>query len=321
MLLPSFALAVTPDLSGYQGEDGAITVSYQGNSIDPYFATKALLLAADGGFDITIAGRKWVDWLMAQQREDGLFERYRRNTDTGRWESYARTDADDAMLALWMELLTRLSPHGGKKWQDSFDRAAAQLEALYQPEGIYHISTELHVGLVMDNIEIYAAFRRMSRDYKHMGSNKNAKLYAHKADALKDNIIKVFLKPETSSFAVSTQTRTDPEAFYPDKVAQLFPLFYFPYVNENTVAYKKWIGENREAWHAMREKDYPWGIVAIAALRLGDSDTAFCWKTKAEPMRYGKQWNILEEMSLQYVVRQLFLHPPHAKVACVTEES
>ena len=60
---------VSPDKSGtvtiianyipLQAPDGAVTLNPGGNYVEPYFATKALIVAQDGGLDVREAASAW----------------------------------------------------------------------------------------------------------------------------------------------------------------------------------------------------------------------------------------------------------------------
>lgn len=315
-LISAGAEAAPLDMKGFQTDDGAIVVSYKGDTVDPYFATLALLLAGNAGFDTAAPAQKWVQWLMARQQKDGLFQRYRRSGQNAAWEPYAGTDADDAMLALWMELLYQQGLKTSRE-QASEGLAEADLQMLYDPaSGIYHISKELPIGLYMDNVEIHAAFASISRQLSRRGQNDQAGQYAATAARLKDHIHAVFWDTGRKEFRVSTQKGAQADRFYPGKVAQIFSLLYGRPAESSVSAYQSWMRQNEGAWLNMAHTDYPWGLIAIVALRMGDADSAFCWEAKSEPFRYGPHWNVLEEISLQIVKKKLSVNPPHAKIAC-----
>lgn len=319
LLVSASAEASTLHMSGFQMKDGAITVNYEGNIVDPYFATKALLLAEDSGLHMAAPARRWIRWLLVRQRENGLFNRYRRADESAPWEPYTRTDADDSTLALWLELLYRNGRMSALE-KKSAELAGNELEKLRDPaSGIYYISGERPVGLFMDNVEIYGAFRAISRRLAQSGQHKEAKQYAAMAATLKKNIQMVFWSDSQQKFLVSTQIRTNEESerFYPNKVAQLFPLLYAHAGKPAEATYKTWIANNRTSWLDMPRTDYPWGLIALIALHMGDRGSAFCWQAKSEPFRYSNHWNVLEEVSLQIVKTKLSVNPPHVKIACV----
>jgi len=319
-LLPPALLAQDNlDLDGYQKPDGAISTWYQGNKVDPYFATKALLIASDGGLKIHKQAIAWVEWAIKRQRLDGLFNRYERNLNGG-WEQTSATDADDAMLALWIELLYRLAPARtmAQNWKESIEKAQVQLASLYSPEqGIYYISSSLPVGLLMDNAEIYAAFRKVAEEQRRLGLIDQAQDYDDRADKLGENILRIFSADKDGVYLVSTQSK-NAHAFYPDKVASLFPVLYgIVEKDKGQAIYRSWMHANGNEWLAQRKDDYPWGLVALTAIDEGDEYAASCWQNRAEPMRYSKHWNVLEETSLQNIKHYLGLHADNTKIACV----
>lgn len=103
-------------------------------------------------------------------------------------------------------------------------------------------------------------------------------------------------------------------AFYPDAAAQLFPRLagMAPMPGETTFA--NWLAAYGSAWRAQATHDYPWGLVAVAALREGDTRTAACWLALAEPMRGTTRWNVLEEAIYQGLSARL------QGVACANRE-
>lgn len=292
------------DLTGFQKADGSISTYYGGESADIYFAAKSLLLAADAGFDISKPAGKWISWAINNQDENGLFNRYEYDRAAEGWYYSENADADDALLALWLELLYRAAPQNKMpdKWKKSIGLASARLEELFDKErGIYHISKDRPVGLLMDNVEIYAAFKWIAKIAKQKGEHDLAATYFKKANALGKNIIKTFAG-SNGIYKISTQPRSE-ESFYPDIVARLYPIFYAlpdAGAKEHNLRYKSWIREHSDEWLSTVQ-DYPWGLVAVMAINIHDLKTASCWQNRAEPFRYSKRWNVLEEVSLQIV--------------------
>src|SRR5262245_9306243 len=60
----------------YVEADGAMPLQGGGSVVDPYFATKALVVADVAGLDVRETARRWIEWALARQRFDGRFERY-----------------------------------------------------------------------------------------------------------------------------------------------------------------------------------------------------------------------------------------------------
>lgn len=288
------------DLSGYQHPDGAITIHINGDTIDPYFATKALLAAHDAGLDIRHSGMKWIEWALQHQHADGSFDRFCIKNQA--YAVCAQADADDAMMAVWIELLVKLAPPTGMPpaWKISLLMANRYLTRLHDKNtGIYFISNTLRVGLLMDNVEVYSAKNTMREFYFTAGETALGQLVANEAKQLRKSILRVFWQPRRNNFRVSTQKNTKP-GFYPDQVAQLYPLIAnMATPQDKKKTYTRWMKKNRQAWLWRTDIDYPWGLIALAADKMGDSDTIDCWLRHAHPLRDGQHWNILEETLYQ----------------------
>jgi len=320
---PSRAPAANPFTldAMYVRPDGAILTWASGDVVDPYFPTKALLLAQDNGMDISDLGTRWVEWMLAQQDKNGLFDRYCPKEDQSAYTICGVADADDSMMAMWIELLYRLAPRGGlpDAWSESAQKAQYQLDMIYDPKStVFVVSRAMPVGLLMDNIEIYAAYKNIERNAVRMGDNKTAQAYHARAEYLKNGIVPTFWNPKTHSFKASTQARTD-QSFYPDSVAQLTPMMYnfaSPSVKLPTDFYKKWMKAHRGEWFALIGKDYPWGLLAVLAVQQGDMMTANCWLQQSTPARYTAQWNVLDEAAYQSVEWKLRMKWPQELPPC-----
>lgn len=300
----SFAHSASLDLDGYQDKQGAITVHYQGNFVDPYFAIKSLLLAHNAGLDIQHSAQALIEWLMPRQRSDGLFDRFCL-VDGSEWRACENADSDDALLSMWMELLYVMAPSHGlpREWQASINKAGLQLARLHDKRtGIYRISAGNQAGLLMDNVEIYAALRGISREQQRLGAHSASRLTYKQAVALQHRIIQVFHPKANAPFLVSTQTVQD-EQFYPHAVAQIYPwLHHMPTNSPNVRAdFNAWLQKYRKGWLSFENDAYPWGLVALTAAELGDQQTARCWSNRAAMLRNGVRWNVLEEAAFQII--------------------
>ena len=292
------------ELDGYQDRQGAITVHYQGEFVDPYFAIKSLLVAHEAGLDIQQAGYAWIRWLIPRQRANGLFDRFCL-VDSVEWRACENADSDDALLAMWIELLYVMAPSDGVPhvWQTSMEKAKSQFERLHDKRtGIYRISVSNQAGLFMDNVEIYAALRAISREQKRLGAHASARVTYKQAVALRHRITQVFRPDANAPFLVSTQVLQD-ERFYPHEVAQVYPwLHHMPTNSMNVRAdFNAWLQHYGEGWLSFEKDVYPWGLVALTALTLGDFQTARCWLNRAAVLRNGDRWNVLEETVFQVI--------------------
>jgi len=303
----------------YRSADGALLLTTGGNYVEPYFATKALITAQDAGLDVRQAGLAWIQWALQRQRKDGRFDRYCRKTGTD-WKPCGAADADDSMLALWLQLLYRLAPDSGipAEWQPSAQKAQSQLAKLRNGRlGIYHVSGRNHVALFMDNMEVYSALKDIGRAQTRFG-DQAAKSTNKRAEDLAAAMDRVFWDNHNKWFRSSMQ-KNQP-AFYPDVLAQVYPLIAdFPLKNEDArSAWSAWRSRFASAWLEDRYDPHPWGLVALAAMKVGDQSSALCWLSHSEPLRYSTRWNILEEAVYQGLEEKLKARRSTYAAACST---
>lgn len=286
------ALAATRppfELDGYVSDSGAITILHKGDTTDPYFAMQALLLAHDNGLDISAPATKFANWLVTHQKPDGTFDRFCLST-AKTWVACKTADADDSLLALWMRLLDTMPEQLSKNpvWTKSYTTSKKALDYLYQPSrGVYMVSPVYLHGLFMDNLEVWSL-------KAHLKQSRPGAL-----DKLAQDIYKTFWQPVNKNFLVSTQLeqQTQKPQFYPDHVAQIFPLLVdFPVLPQNAkLYYKNWMQVHRAEWLRQGEIDYPWGLIAVLALRQGDESSARCWLRETSSMRHSNRWAVTDE--------------------------
>lgn len=277
------------NLEGYQSDSGAIPILYKGDTTDPYFAMQALLLAHDNGMDTSVAAEKFANWLISRQKPDGTFDRFCLNA-TKVWISCKAADADDSLLALWMRLLETMPNqlNGNPGWVKSYTTSKKALVHLFQPSrGIYMVSPVYLHGLFMDNLEVWS-LKAHAKAFKTVEAEKLAK-----------DIYQTFWQAANKNFLVSTQIeqQTQKPQFYPDHVAQIFPLLVdFPLLPQDSRAYyKNWMKQHREEWLRHGETDYPWGLLAVLAIRQGDIPSARCWLRETSGMRHSNRWAVTDE--------------------------
>jgi len=292
----------------YQQPDGAITVYVDGDNVDPYFSIKALLAAHAHGLDIRRSAEAWIEWLIPKQLSDGRFERYCRQPGET-WQSCAPADADDALLALWLEILHALSPDKGlpTRWRQSATRAEKHLSTLLDRElGVYRVSQEQPIALLMDNVEVYAALSAVARHQKRFGLHAKSRKTAVKAKNLRRAIDRVFWQSNLRMYRASLHEEPV-DRFYPDIVAQIYPWL----AGMNTPAgnklkeYMRWREQYAQDWLTLELDEFPWGLVALASLKFHDRETALRWYESASPLRHSPRWNILEEAAYQIIAFDL----------------
>jgi hypothetical protein len=286
----------------YQGNDGAITVQARGDRVDPYFATRALLTARSLGLDVSEAADAWIQWLLPHQQRDGGFARYCR-TGSGSWRTCARADADDAMAALWLELLyvearTNELP---SQWRRSADLSESHLDALFDSRRhVYRVFGEREFALLMDNVEIFGALTAIAERQRAFGRADLARQTTTRAQRLARAIDIEFWDPQRREYRVSTEPGKE-RGFYPKIVAQIYPSLFgmSTPLGDPRAGYAAWMRTHRDLWLSLRADEYPWGLVAVAAYRMNDIKAASCWLARAASLRHGERWNVLEEAVYQ----------------------
>lgn len=293
----SATVAVAPaaealDLKGFADPSGAIAIQHGGATIDPYFTLQALLIAHENGLDISAYGPQWVNWLLPRQKPDATFDRFCREGTA--WAPCKTADADDSLLALWLKFMETMPAELKRNpaWQKSQRAAKATLARLVDPmRHVYLVSPVYQHGLFMDNLEVWSY------------APARAAAEGPKFPSLSQSIQKVFWDAEGKRYLVSTQPgqKDTTHAFYPDAVAQIFPLLVdFPHIPGGQRAwYRKWIKAHRSDWLAQVKTDFAWGLVALVAWKQGDTPSARCWLRTTLPARHTFHWTVTDEVVLQ----------------------
>ncbi|MFZ6753394.1 hypothetical protein ACO0KY_08475 [Undibacterium sp. Dicai25W] len=309
--IAAVAAITTLDLSTYADKDGAISIQEHGDTIDPYFVLQALLLAHDHGLSNKVISKKWINWLIVRQKPDATFDRFCKVGPV--WAPCKTADADDALLALWIRLLEAL-PEDLKTsltWQQSRIRSINALSQLIDANrGIYLVSPVYQHGLFMDNLEVLS-YQSTDRD--------NDKLLPTKT--LENNIRRLFWDQQRKIFLVSTQAEQKEMAskFYPDQVAQIFPLLYR---NNGIITtnrhqyYQQWMRRHRQEWLMQSREDFAWGLIAVIAQQEGDSESARCWMRDAGRTRHTPHWIVSDEVAWQILSKD-GLNPAANNTKCL----
>ena len=311
---PAHAASFRP--TSFQGVDGAIELNTGADYVEPYFATKALIVAQDAALDVHEAALAWIRWALPRQRANGLFRRFR--LKKGEWRDCGAADADDAMLALWMQLLYRMAPDSGMpaEWLRSIRLADHQLDTLFNRRlGLYHVSRHNQASYFMDNIEVYAALKDIARGQARL-FDPAAPATQARAELVAASIQRAFWDRRSRRFRPYME-KTRP-AFYPDVVAQVYPWLANLAVRDQDArqAWEQWKQLFGAVWITRQYDVYPWGLVALAAEKLGDNASAACWISHSDPLRGSRAWNVLEEAAWQALRAHFAQTPEIGSRAC-----
>lgn len=296
------------NLSGYAEPSGAITIQHKGDTIDPYFALQALLLAKEHRLDIQALEVPWARWLLARQKPDATFDRFCRTGPV--WSPCKTADADDALLALWLRFIDGLPVEVRQEpgfIKSHAEASATLLRLMSPPTGVYLVSPVYMHGLFMDNLEVW------TYPPAHAASqNKGRPSFAA-------TIQSVFWDTQEQRYHVSTQPeqKTAKRHFYPDAVAQIFPhMVHFPHIPGGAKAhYQNWIKAHRDEWLKQVETDFAWGLIALVSLQHNDLASVRCWQQKTLPARHTSHWTATDEVVHQ-VLKARGVAPQPAEKNC-----
>lgn len=298
--IPSLAL----DLSAYQRPDGAITLHRQDGRVDPYFAIKALWAARQMGDPATVETKAWINWLVSRQSPEGGFARYCEQPNG--WQACDQADADDSLLAMWIELLYEAAPRRmPPQWAHSAQLAERALMSLLdRKSGVYRAGQNIEDALLMDNVEVYAALRRVGELQRAAGDRTGGERHLAQARALRIAMAKVF-RPNKKELLRWSSGDDSSVAFYPYALAHLYPWLHGMDTEGfgDIVNWEQWLDRYGEQWLTRSGDSYPWGLVAMLALREKSFPAVRRWLDTAPSLRDGANWNVLEEAILQGLAR------------------
>lgn len=297
-------------LAGYQESNGLVGTFKGGPVADPYFGLYSLELAHRAGLNTSTADRAFIAWGLEHQRADGSFDRYCKTA--AQWRACGKTDSDDATLARWLQLLTRTT---GKAMpapmQASFDKAEAALFKLKMPIGTFSVfppGTPGYAGyaLFKDNVEVLNALEDLSRLFAAKGNSFQSSRYAQEAQSLRKAMATHFGADPFAMKAFALGARYDRIRFYPHQVAIPFGWMEGYFTAPSSAQWDRWLAQSRADWYANAEKDFPWGLMAVASVVTGPASEGAAWLAAHQNLRKNNErWNVLEEVSAQILEHKL----------------
>ena len=177
---------------------------------------RALNTAADLGANVDSLARGYIAWQLRRLDIDSAFKRYCFGEDST-WTSCGAPDADDAALALWIELLYRTA---GKRrlpaeWKRSADESRHALAALlHSTAKVYRVSTSVPVALFMDNVEVLSALETSAATGAAAVGGDRRPL-SRGASRLRAAITRQFWDGRNRRYRVSSQVGDVQDRFYP----------------------------------------------------------------------------------------------------------
>lgn len=295
------------NLDAYQDANGIIRTFKNGDASDPYFGVYPLVLAQRAGLNADRNARRFIAWGLAHQGEDGRFPRFCKVE--GSWSPCKRADSDDATLARWIELLYRTAGDGPlpATWRQSIARAEAALLKLRLANGVYSVFPHDTPGydgyaLFKDNVEVLSAAEAIAGLLDVRKDADDARRWHARARRLRAAMEVQFGDKPFALKRLALPTDYDKKMFYPHAVAIPFAWAEGYIQSPGLQLWKHWLADNKEAWKANAETDYPWGLMAVAGAQAGDLETAACWMKKYRSYQQKDyRWTVLEESAAQVV--------------------
>jgi hypothetical protein len=291
----SNVLPVSAPFEQFIRHDGAIVVSMAGDSVDPYFANKALIVAWEAGLDVKKTTKAWLSWLVSHQRGDGGFDRFCSHGDG--WRACDRADADDSSTASFLHLSSLYTEgikvadqvSGGQDAQQKVEsilglvnaekKAAQLLNRLRTTRGTYRAFEHEPIEYLMDNTEVYAGLVSIKQTTQ--------------ADTLKRAIYKHFLVKSHWQPANIAYKQFD---FYPSALAPTY-LWHTGLVDSQTISHQftVWVQKWGEQWLTRSQDAYAWGLVAWGARNAKEQHWIRCWRQhyKSHDRKVG--WTVIDE--------------------------
>lgn len=299
MTTPAFASETStetePMFAAFTSPDGAMTVFAHGDYVEPYTALAALLAAHRLGADVSAQTHAFAYWLLPYQQTDGRFARICRKNDA--WQACGRADADDSLAAFWCLTVTEILKDDAA-FASSCSASLRNLASLWDSKrATFHALTGQTAAYFADNVEVASALIRMR------ANPVTAKRFAHELSQLPSR--KQMLEGLARNYNFDFTGPLEPEkaslpptahAFYPYAVAPIYPWVFGlstgPLAKRNWAVWKYRYGDD---WLNGKSDHFPWGLIAWAAYKLGDKETAAAWLHASTQWRNQGRWYLLEE--------------------------
>ena len=263
-----------------QGPEGEIYMNgSEAGDVNPYFACVAALglLAETEQCSITEAEKKaagrYLDWHTGMLLEtDGKMGIYRKEGEKLIYKEKA--DSEDGYLGMYLFLMGKYlekteSTDLPDTWKKGIRLALKKIQSLMQ-DGSTQVSEENTTAYLMDNLEVWKGLYKLEQ----AGLEEDAQLIRALREQLQAQIEKTFWNDKNHKWRIIRNSDLyDPTAFYPDGVAQIYPLIYgFP-AKEKRMQ-KKLYDQFTETfqWQTLDKKSrkFLWTMTGMAAAQVGD---------------------------------------------------
>lgn len=260
-----------------QRDSGAIALTPGSPDINPYFANLAAqALLTESRYLPQV--ERYMDWYLERLNADATIDDHRL-ADDGREVALGRYDSADSYAATFLSLVAGYVEAGGDPgWvverRGELDRVAGVMERLTDADGLTWAKPMYPLKLLMDNCEVYRGWTDWGRVLERLGDAAAAGLARERAAGVAQGLARFRQSEGTLAWAVAPlglRRGSNPERFYPDGVAQFFPLVFG--LSDNPAGYLQFRAA-QPSWHELKGDKFPWMMAALAAYRSGDDAAA-----------------------------------------------
>lgn len=312
-------------LLSMQTEEGAVLLYETAGAgrYNPYFACYAMIglleyqlrEKAAAGEKYRAAARAYMEFhlsrlnVLDKNGVSGTIYDYETDPATGRvrsCEDYDSTDSYAAVMLMLVDKYAAVTDDGAflaAKKGDVERIAGAMLSTL--DGGLTFARPDYRVKYLMDNCEVYGGLTAASRIFADIYKDKVlAERYRKEAEELRAKIERDFWDAKQGVYHCaileSGPAELDQSRFYPDGASQLYPIIFGVLSPESKRAEELYSRFHtvHSGWTSLRCDSHPWGVILLAAQKMGDADRMDAYFAEAEAYLaengHGYPWNCAE---------------------------
>lgn len=294
-------------LARLQLADGSIPMARGNTRIVPYFTNLGLMGLADNpAYADTV--RRWIEWYTSNlNRPDALGVMgtiYDHEVSYGRARPTRNYDSSDAYAATFLTLVRAYYDTTGdaellRAIESDLRLVAGAVHATMDPaDGLTYAKPDYPVKYLMDNAEVYRGLVDWSYLLQEVfGDEEGARKVQQDAGAVRESLLAMW---RGTGFAYAKDPRgqlygPNWQQWYPDAVAQLFPIWAGVLAPDDPRAVRIW--ETFNAHHAQwtvhgHPDPFPGAVVGYVAALMGDWERveAYVQTIDARYRRLGRPW-------------------------------
>ena len=262
-----------------QGSEGEIYMNgSEAGDVNPYFACMAALglLAETKNCPITETEKKavgrYLDWHTGILLEtDGKMGIYRK--ESGKLIYKEKVDSEDGYLGMYLFLMGKYlekteNTDLPEYWKKGISLALKKIQSLMR-DGITQVSEENTTAYLMDNLEVWKGLHELE-----LAGLEDTQAISEMRKKIQAQIENIFWDDANQRWRIiGNSDLYDQTEFYPDGVAQIYPLIYeFPVKEKKKqkILYNQFT--EKFQWQKLNKKrnDFLWAMTGMAAAQMGD---------------------------------------------------